>query len=80
VDPVYTQAGREQRVKGTVLLHAIVTDSGHVQILRIVLPIGFGLEEAAADALSQWTFEPATLKGKPVNVSLFIEVNFALRP
>ena len=37
-----------------------------------------GLDEQAAEAVSRWRFEPATLDGKPVGVDLNIEVTFRL--
>jgi len=79
VEPVYTFVARQARIQGTVLLHAIVTKDGGIQISRIIRPLGYGLEESAAEALSKWTFRSATLLGQPVNVALFIEVNFNLR-
>ena len=79
VEPVYTLVARQARIQGTVLLQAIVTRDGGIQILRVIRPLGYGLEESAAEALSKWTFHPATLMGQPVNVTLFIEVNFNLK-
>jgi TonB family protein len=79
VDPQLTEIARSARVQGTVLLEAIVTKQGAVKILRIVRPLGFGLEENAAEALSQWTFQPAMRLGQPVDVLLQIEINFFLR-
>jgi len=79
VEPEYTVAARNARIEGMTMLNAIVAKDGSIRILRIVRPIGFGLEEAAAEALSKWRFQPATLLGQPVDVSLFIEVNFHLR-
>ena len=79
VEPLYTQGARNAGIEGTVVLHAIVTKEGKTRILRIVRPVGFGLEESAAEALSRWTFQPGTLMGQPVNISLFIEVTFSMK-
>jgi TonB family protein len=79
VEPQYTDVARSARVSGTVLLEAIVTKEGGVRILRVVRPLGYGLEENAAEALSRWSFEPATRMGQPVAVQLSIEVNFQLQ-
>lgn len=79
VEPEYTPIARAARVQGTVLLEAMVSKTGGVEIKRLIRPLGYGLEENAAEALSQWTFEPATRNGQPVNVVLYIEVNFMLR-
>jgi TonB family protein len=79
VEPVYTEIARKARIEGTVLLEGIVTKQGTISIQRIVRPLGYGLEESAAEALSQWTFEPANRNGQAVDVRLNIEINFNLR-
>jgi TonB family protein len=79
VDPEYSDVARFAKVTGTVLLEAIVTKTGGIEIQRVIRPLGYGLEENAAEALSQWVFEPATRMGQPVNVILYIEVNFNLQ-
>lgn len=79
VEPVYTNVARDAKVEGTVVLSAVIDENGRVEIVRVVRPLGWGLEEAAADALSKWRFEPAQKDGQPVRVSLNIEVNFNLR-
>ena len=37
-----------------------------------------GLSEEAVKAVKTWTFKPATLKGKPVDVYYNLTVNFKL--
>ena len=66
-------------MQGTVLLEAIVRANGRTEIVRVIRPLGYGLEENAAGALGQWVFEPGTRMGQPVDVLLTIEVNFNLR-
>ena len=79
MEPAYTDVARNARVQGTVLLEAIVKKNGGIEIVRVIRPIGYGLEENAAEALSQWIFEPGTRMGLPVDVLLYVEVNFNLR-
>ena len=79
VQPQYTDVARFARVQGTVLLEAIVTKEGKIRIGRIIRPLGYGLEENAAEALSKWNFQPATRMGQPVDVLVGIEVNFNLK-
>jgi TonB family protein len=79
VEPKYTDIARLARIEGTVLLEGIVTKEGSIRIQRVIRPLGYGLEEDAAEALSQWTFEPAERNGQPVDVLLNIEINFNLR-
>lgn len=37
-----------------------------------------GLDTAALNAIRNWTYEPATFKGRPVAVYYMVVVNFAL--
>jgi periplasmic protein TonB len=37
-----------------------------------------GLDKKAVEAVKQYTFEPATLRGQPVAVQVNIEVNFRI--
>ncbi|MBI4471915.1 MAG: energy transducer TonB [Acidobacteria bacterium] len=78
VDPNYTRAALAAKGEGTVIFEAIVSKAGRAEILRIIRPLGFGLEEAAADALRKWTFQPSLRDGNPVDVLISIEVNFNL--
>jgi len=43
-----------------------------------VKSLGFGLDEKAAEAVSQWQFKPGTRGGAPVPVEATVEVNFRL--
>ena len=47
----------------------------HIEIVR---PVGLGLDEMAAAAVSGYKFSPATRDGQPVKVDLYVEVNFQI--
>ena len=57
------------------MVEAIIRKDGTARIVRIVRPLGFGLDENVVFALSQWTFRPGTKSGEPVDIALNIEVN-----
>jgi TonB family protein len=78
VDPIYSEEARRAQYEGTVVLEAIVRADGTVDILRVVRNPGFGLEQQAIDALSQWKFTPAMRSGVPVDVAMNIEIHFNL--
>jgi TonB family protein len=78
VEPQYNEEARLARIQGTVVLEGIVQTDGRFRVVRIIRPLGFGLDEAAVDALAHWTFEPGRKNGAPVDVSLNVEVNFNL--
>ena len=75
----YTPEARNARVTGTIQLEAVVKADGSVTKVEVLKGLGYGLDEAAAKALSEWKFKPGTKDGKPVNVKIQITMNFSLR-
>jgi TonB family protein len=74
--PVYPPAVQPFAVAGTVVLRVTVDEQGKPRVSDIVTPIGFGLDQAAIDAVNQWEFEPARKDGKGVKVYFRVRVNF----
>ena len=77
-EPEYSEEGRKARHQGSVLLQVIVGTDGRLRDVRVIQPLGFGLDEKAVEAVRQWRFEPAKKNGQPVTVVVNIEVNFRL--
>jgi TonB family protein len=75
-DPPYTEAARNAGLEGTVLLSLVVKEDGTAGNIRVIRPLGLGLDERAVEAVSQWLFQPALVNGKPGAVAVTIEVNF----
>jgi len=61
-----------------VVVGLIVTETGLPQGTHIVKSGGESFDTAALKAVSQYRFDPATLRGKPVPVEINIEVQFQL--
>jgi TonB family protein len=61
-----------------VVLSVIIDATGKPTNLKVVRPLGLGLDEKAIDAVRKWRFRPGTKEGKPVAVFATIEVNFRL--
>jgi TonB family protein len=78
VEPVYTEAARAAGATGTVILEVLIGKSGFVRDAKVVKPMGYGLDEAAADAVKQWQFEPS-MQGR-VPVEVLQEVTLELKP
>lgn len=78
VEPEYSEEARKAKYQGTVVLAVVVDENGKAQSLRIVRPLGLGLDEKAIEAVQKWKFRPGQLNGKPVAVQATIEVNFRL--
>ena len=77
--PSYTPAAREASLCGVIKFFAVISKVGQIESLSITQPLGLGLDEAAAEALLQWTFEPVRSEGQPVSVAVPITVGFELR-
>jgi TonB family protein len=78
VEPVYTEEARKARIKGIVIVEAVIGRDGLVKNASVLKPLPFGLDQAAVDAVKQWKFKPGTLDGKPVDVIFNLTVNFRL--
>jgi TonB family protein len=78
VDPTYTDEARKERIAGIVILEALLGEDGAVRDVKVLKGLPFGLDQAAADAVRQWTFLPAMKDGKPVPVVFNLTVNFKL--
>lgn len=77
--PVYTEKARKLRVKGVVIVEAIIGRDGCLNNMHILKGLPDGLDGSALMALSNWVFDPATLDGKPVKVYYTLTVNFQVQ-
>ncbi len=84
VKPNYPKEAQQAQKEGTVVLQATVDVNGMPQDIVSSTNLGFGLEEAAIEALKKTTFHPATQGGKPIrleNVQIPYEFQlFDLKP
>jgi outer membrane biosynthesis protein TonB len=71
----YAQAGG---VAGMALYHAVIGADGKPQEIVVGRPIGFGLDESAAETIRKASFQPAMKDGKPVAVMLDLVVQFRI--
>jgi TonB family protein len=81
VRPEYTQAAKDARIQGTVLLECVVLANGTIGDVTVSrsLDSQFGLDQEAVKAAKQWQFKPGTRDGKPVAVRVVIELAFTLK-
>jgi TonB family protein len=77
--PLYTEGAFERGIEGRVVLRVIIRKDGSVGAMRIHQSLDSDLDRAAIAAVEQWTFEPATIDGDPINVLADIEVDFHLQ-
>jgi TonB family protein len=77
--PFYTEAAREAKAEGVVLLSAIVRKDGSIDQIKVVQGLGHGLDESAINTIkADWKFQPGTRNGQPVDVQILIETSFRL--
>jgi TonB family protein len=77
-EPEYSNLARYQKFQGVVVLTIIVGKDGKVYSVRLLRPLGLGLDEAAEQTVKTWNFLPATRDGQPVAVEINVEVAFNL--
>lgn len=77
VKPRYTRRARKACIEGSVILQAVISKERRVVDIAVLRPLP-GLTDAAVDTVSRWRFEPATLRGRPVEVNYNVAVNFRL--
>lgn len=68
VEPKYPDTAKKAEKEGTVILAATIDENGIPKDIVAVTSLGFGLEEAAIEALKKTTFRPATKGGKPISL------------
>ena len=72
----YTAEAMRAGVTGVVKMEAVVLIDGTVGEVRVTEPLDPGLDDEAVKALKQWTFSPGTKDGRPVAVSVEVEMSF----
>ncbi len=68
VEPKYPDTAKKAGKEGTVILQMTIDENGIPKNIVALTSLGFGLEEAAIEALEQMTFHPATKAGKPISL------------
>lgn len=79
-EPEFTPLARQLHYDGTTVLMATVNESGSIQDVQVLRPAGFGLDDAAVQAIKTWKFDPAKRDGKPVKTVIEVEVAYRYGP
>jgi len=78
--PAYPSSARRLGVQGTTLLNVLVADDGRVANVVVTQSAGHpDLDQAAADAVRRWRFEPARRGTEKVAMWVQLPVEFRLR-
>ena len=78
-NPVYPQEARKAKEMGVVILECIIGADGTVRNVDVLRSPRSDFSKNAVAAVEQWTFEPALLEGKPVDVIYILTVRFNLK-
>jgi protein TonB len=78
VEPEFSEEARKAKFSGNVEVYLWVDTDGKPSHIRVVRGVGMGLDEKAVEAVRQYRFRPAMKDGKPVQVDLYVEVNFQI--
>ena len=74
----YTEEARRAGIQGTVLLMVTIDRTGKARDVEVERSVEPGLDQEAVKAVRQWKFRPAQQDGRPVRVSVHVEVTFSL--
>lgn len=77
-EPEYSEEARKAKYSGTVLLSLVVDANGLPRDIKVVRPLGLGLDEKAIEAVQKWRFRAGVRGGRPVATQATIEVSFRL--
>ena len=77
-EPEYSEEARKAKYSGTVLLSLVVDANGLPRDIKVVRPLGLGLDEKAIEAVQKWRFRAGVKGGRAVATQATIEVSFRL--
>jgi TonB family protein len=80
VDPKYVASAAAEHIEGKVRLYGVIRKDGRVANIALIRHLDARLDRTAAEALSQWVFEPAERNGRAVEVDAVFEIPFHLAP
>jgi protein TonB len=77
----YTPEAKAARIEGVVSLAVVVLADGTVGDVTVSKSLDnvLGLDRQAVNAAKDWLFKPATKDGKPVAVSVTLQLKFTLQ-
>ncbi len=75
-DPEYTKQARKSGIQGAVTLALTVGTDGRPHDIKVLKPLGYGLDEKAVEAVQSWKWEPALDEGTPIESKMNVDVSF----
>ena len=78
VPPIYPDIARQARIEGTVIVEAVIDETGAVRDVKVLRSIAM-LDRAAVEAVSKWRYTATRLNGVAVPILMTVSVTFSLR-
>ena len=76
---IYTEEALRLGIEGRVTVHILVCHTGELVDFKVLQSLGYGLDEAAVNAIKSVEWMPAKQRDKPVSVWVAIPVIFRLK-
>lgn len=77
-DPPYTEAARQAKVQGHIVLQVALSKDGQILDVRPLVGAPFGLNRVSTDTVQTWKCNPATQNGAQITVLVPVEITFRL--
>lgn len=74
----YPETAKKAGIEGPVLMDLLIDDQGKVRQVNLIKGPGFGLNEAALEAIKNFQFRPAKIKDQSVAVKIRYTYRFVL--
>jgi protein TonB len=74
----YPEEAKRAQIEGTVRLRVTVDNTGRVVDVKVLNKLGYGLDEAAREAIKHMKFKPATKGGEAVSTTITYNYTFLL--
>jgi periplasmic protein TonB len=74
----YPKKAKENNIEGPVVMDILIDQKGIVREISLVTGPGYGLDQAALDAVKRFSFKAAEVEGKPVAVRIRYTYRFVL--
>lgn len=79
VNPIYPETMKKAKIMDTVVLRVTVGSDGKTKACEVLEGQYPALNQAAIEAVKQWTWEPGTVHNRPVEMNHIITTQFRLQ-
>ncbi|MEA2569463.1 MAG: periplasmic protein TonB [Acidobacteriota bacterium] len=79
VAPQYPALPLKMHMGGTVTVHCVIDRNGRIREPQVINSTSTLFNQAAIDAVQQWTFAPGTMHGQAVDTYFELKVTFSVK-